>query len=67
MQHTADAVIDGQGRITIPPHLARLAGIEREILFVGAGDVIEMWDPTTHAGFVGEAEQDFDQWLGQFL
>ncbi|CAN5809550.1 hypothetical protein BH20GEM1_BH20GEM1_12600 [soil metagenome] len=67
MEHTADATLDAQGRVTIAPHLARLAGIEKEILFVGAGDIIEMWDPETYREYVGGAEKDFDAWLTKFL
>ena len=67
MEHTADATLDAQGRVTVPPHLARHAGIEKEILFVGAGDIIEMWDPETYREYVGGAEKDFDAWLTKFL
>jgi MraZ protein len=67
MENTADATLDAQGRVTIPPHLARHAGIEKEILFVGAGDIIEMWDPDTYREYVGGAEKDFDAWLTKFL
>lgn len=67
MEHTADATLDAQGRITLPPHLAELAGIEKEVLFVGAGDVIEMWDPGTYRAYVGGADKDFDDWMSKFL
>ena len=67
MRHTSDATLDAQGRIMLPPHLAELAGIEKEILFVGAGDVIEMWDPGTYRKYVGGAEKDFDGWMAKFL
>jgi MraZ protein len=67
MQHTIDASLDAQGRITIPHHLASHAGIEKEVLFVGAGDVIEMWDPETYHEYVGGTERDFDDWMTKFL
>ena len=67
MEHTSDASLDAQGRVTIPPHLAQHAGIEKEVLFVGAGDVIEMWDPTTYRKYVGDSEKDFDGWMAKFL
>lgn len=67
MEHTTDASLDAQGRITIPPHLAERAGIEKEVLFVGAGDVIEMWDPATYREYVGGTEKDFDGWMTKFL
>lgn len=67
MQHTAETTVDAQGRISIPHRLADLAGIEKEVVFVGAGDVIEMWDPERYSDYVAEAEEDFDRWLAQFL
>lgn len=67
MEHTTDAALDAQGRVTIPQHLARHAGIEKEVLFVGAGEVIEMWDPGTYRKYVGSSEKDFDGWLTKFL
>lgn len=67
MRNTAESTIDNQGRITVPPHLAELAGLEREVVFVGAGEVIEMWDPETYAEYVGEAGEGLDPWLAQFL
>lgn len=67
MEHTSDASLDAQGRITIPQHLAEHAEIEKEVLFVGAGEVIEMWDPETYREYVGGTEKDFDGWMTKFL
>jgi len=36
---------DDQGRILIPAAMKELAGIDREVLFVGNTDRIEMWAP----------------------
>jgi MraZ protein len=67
MEHTSDAALDAQGRVTIPPHLARHAGIDEEVLFVGAGEVIEIWDPAAYRKYVAGAEKDFDDWMAKFL
>lgn len=67
MQHTVEATLDNQGRITLAPHLAELAGIDGEVTFVGAGEVIEMWNPERYAEYVGEAKDDFDGWLVKYL
>jgi MraZ protein len=45
--------IDGHGRIHIPPDQLAYAGIEKDIVFVGVGDRIELWDKQTY-----EAEMD---------
>ena len=67
MRHTFEASLDPQGRITVPDALTGLAGIEREVLFVGAGDVIEMWEPARYARYVEGAGEELDRWLTRFL
>jgi MraZ protein len=37
--------IDGQGRVSVPSKLREAAGIEREVVVVGALDHAEIWDP----------------------
>jgi MraZ protein len=37
--------IDAQGRISVPPQLREGAGIQREVVVVGALDHAEIWDP----------------------
>jgi MraZ protein len=39
-----DAQLDRQGRVLIPPQLRRWAGLEGEVLVIGIGDGIEVWD-----------------------
>lgn len=41
--------IDGEGRVTVPPHLLEAAGISEEALFVGKGEVFEIWEPAAYA------------------
>lgn len=38
--------IDGQGRLTIPQAFRDYAGLEREVVIVGAGRRVEVWDAT---------------------
>ena len=38
---------DRQGRIMIPPSLARRAGLQREVVVAGVGDHLEVWDRST--------------------
>ncbi len=39
-----DAEIDGAGRIRVPPHLRRLAGIERDVVLNSVVGRVEIWD-----------------------
>ena len=36
---------DKAGRITLPEHMARAAGIEKEVVLVGMFDRFQMWSP----------------------
>jgi len=36
--------VDAQGRLTIPPVYRTYAGLEREVVIVGAGRRVELWD-----------------------
>ncbi len=42
-----DVDIDRQGRMAIPPHLRRYAGLEDDVLIVGMINRIELWSPAS--------------------
>lgn len=42
--NAAEVKPDSQGRITIPPRLRSFAGLDREVVVIGASDRIEIWD-----------------------
>ncbi|MBN1368794.1 MAG: division/cell wall cluster transcriptional repressor MraZ [Dehalococcoidaceae bacterium] len=37
--------LDGQGRMTVPPKLKELAGIDEEVIIAGANNYLELWSP----------------------
>ncbi|MBI5500874.1 MAG: division/cell wall cluster transcriptional repressor MraZ [Deltaproteobacteria bacterium] len=37
--------VDGQGRVLLPPALRAWAGVGKEVVWVGVGDHLEIWDP----------------------
>lgn len=41
------AVLDDQGRVVIPQALRAYAGLEKEVVVIGAGDHMELWDRLT--------------------
>jgi MraZ protein len=43
--NASDVSVDGHGRITIPQELRDLAGLDGEVLVIGAFDRIEIWNP----------------------
>ncbi len=44
------AEIDSQGRIAIPQHLCEYAGLEKNVVTLGAGDYAEIWSEEEYLG-----------------
>lgn len=42
--HATDVVMDGQGRIMLPPLLRKYAAMDKKLVLVGQGDKFEIWD-----------------------
>ncbi|NBO86779.1 MAG: transcriptional regulator MraZ, partial [Burkholderiaceae bacterium] len=47
--NAAEIDLDGAGRILITPELRTAANIEREIMLLGMGSHLEIWDANTYA------------------
>ncbi len=43
--------LDSAGRVMIAPRQLEHAGIERDVVVIGAGDCLELWDPATWAAY----------------
>lgn len=65
--HAADLALDKQGRLSLPQNLMDLAGLEREALFVGAGELIEIWNPARFAEFMRMDGPDYDRFATAVL
>jgi len=52
---------DKLGRILLPDRLRELAGIEDEVLFVGASNRIELWNPARWAALRDAHEAQFEE------
>ena len=50
-----EVAMDQAGRAVIPPHLLKSAGIEKDLLFVGAMDRFQIWSPERYSAY--DAEQ----------
>jgi MraZ protein len=42
--NSAEAPIDGAGRIGLPPFLIEHAGLAKEVVVIGAGESLQIWD-----------------------
>ncbi len=52
---------DKQGRILIPQNLRDYAGIEKEIMFIGVSDRVEIWNESAWSQYFGEADQNYEE------
>jgi MraZ protein len=50
---------DGQGRITVPPHLRDYAGLEKDCVVIGANTRLEVWDAAAYQAWLEGTEQDY--------
>jgi len=54
-----DEVPDRQGRITLPATLREYAGLDRELVVVGANVTAEIWQPAEWASYLASADTAF--------
>jgi MraZ protein len=52
---------DKQGRISVTEPLRRHAGLERDVVVMGAGDRVEIWSPERWAEKRASAEEHMEQ------
>ena len=52
-----DLELDRQGRVLLPLPLRSYAGIEEEVVVVGTGDYLEMWNATRWANEMTRVEE----------
>ena len=54
-----DDTPDKQGRILVPSKLREYAGLERDLVVIGAGPRIEIWDMASWETFLDEQEEEY--------
>lgn len=55
----SDETPDKQGRVTIPPMLRRYAGLDKDIVVVGAINRVEVWDVAAWEEYSAQQESVF--------
>jgi MraZ protein len=55
------AEIDRQGRIRIPPELVRLASLGEEVVLLGVGDHLEIWDRHAWESYLEDKQPRYDE------
>ncbi|MPZ49924.1 MAG: cell division/cell wall cluster transcriptional repressor MraZ [Dehalococcoidia bacterium] len=56
--------LDRQGRVLVPPVLRQWANLEGQVVVVGTGEGIEIWDAAGFEAALTTEEDDFRQTLG---
>jgi len=54
-----DEVPDKQGRVTVPQSLREYAGLDRDVMVVGNGTTIEIWDSNAWSSYLAGQEDAF--------
>ncbi len=54
-----DEVPDRQGRVTIPAHLREYAGLDRDLVVIGASNRVEIWDTASWDAYLEQNEDEF--------
>jgi len=62
-----ESAFDGQGRITLTPRLIELAKLEKEVLIVGMGDRVELWNPEIYEKYISDSDQTVESMLEEYL
>ena len=57
----ADCDVDKLGRVLIPAALRERVGLERDVVWVGVGKSIELWDKARHAAMRAEVFGNADR------
>lgn len=52
--------LDAQGRFRLPPELAKLAELGREVMLIGVGDRIELWDKRRWEAYLDQQQPRYD-------
>lgn len=53
--------VDSQGRIRLPEELAKLAGLESEVVLLGVGDRVELWNRSRWEVYLADLAPRYDQ------
>jgi len=63
--NTVEVEVDGSGRIKIPANLMQLAGLEKDVFIIGAGDKLEIWNREQFDKYVKDQPQTFEEIANQ--
>lgn len=59
--------MDNLGRFLIPKRLMQYAQLEREVLIVGAGGVLEIWNPVVYDKYIIDSPEEYSELVQKHL
>lgn len=62
-----DIELDNQGRFRIPQRMAQYAHLRKEILIVGAGTVLEIWNPDLYDEYILDDPDEYSDMAEKHL
>lgn len=65
--NVAPVECDGQGRIVLPAAMKETAGIEKDVVFVGAHRRVELWNPDRWQEYAKRQQKPYGQKLGMVV
>lgn len=61
LQKASEDSLDSQGRVLLPKSLLDYAGIEKEVLILGVGSKIELWNPVKYEEYLNANQIKFNE------
>ena len=61
-----EATLDRQGRVLVPPKLARYAGLTQSVTLAGVDDRLEIWDTGEWNSYLSGADETFAEIVEEF-
>lgn len=62
-----DVELDGAGRLNIPKRMMEFAGLEKEVVVVGVGNRLEIWNPDRYEEYLIQDASEYSQLAEKFL
>jgi MraZ protein len=62
-----DVELDGAGRINIPKRMMDFASLEKEVILVGLGNRIEIWNPDQYEEYLIQDANEYSKMAEKFL
>ena len=67
LRGSTEVDMDASGRILIPKTMAKYAGVEKDVIVVGMGNRIEVWDPEKYDEYLIKDEDEFSRLAEKYL